>query len=134
MQAVKNDFLFSVVEYDIRVPDHLKSHFSEMPPISPEAIGPFMKAFAMEQNMMSKPRHSLITSFFGEMILIITLGLKWYLAHGLQVPKIYQVVEYTPKRCFKSFGNAVSDARRVSDRDPNQAIITDTMKLVGNSS
>ncbi|XP_068757901.1 uncharacterized protein [Montipora capricornis] len=48
-------------------------------------------------------------------------------------PKIYQVVEYTPKRCFEPFGNAVSDARRAGDQDPDQAIIADTMKLVGNS-
>ena len=44
------------------------------------------------------------------------------------------MVEYTPKRCFKLFGNAVSDARRAGDRDPDLAIIADTMKLVGNSS
>ena len=44
------------------------------------------------------------------------------------------VVEYTPKPCFKRFGNAVSDERRAGDRDPSQAIIADTMKLVGNSS
>ena len=35
--------------------------------------------------------------------------------------------------CFEPFGDAVSDARRAGDRDPDQAIIADTMKLVGNS-
>ena len=44
------------------------------------------------------------------------------------------MVEYTPKPCFKPFGDAVSVARRVGDVDPSKAIIADTMKLVGNSS
>ena len=140
LEAVQNDTLFGIVECDIHVPDPLKAHFSEMPPvfknteISREDIGPFMKAFAEDNNIMPKPRRSLIGSFFATKIMLATPLLKWYLAHGLEVPKIYQVVEYTPKRCFEPFGNAVSNARRAGDRDPDQAIIADTMKLVGNSS
>ena len=60
-------------------------------------------------------------------ILIATPPLKWYLEHGLQVSKIYQVIEYTPKACFKNFQNKVSEARRDGDRDPTTAIIADTM-------
>ena len=140
LEAVQNDTLFGIVECDIHVPDPLKAHFSKMPPvfknteISREDIGPFMKAFAEDNNIMPKPRRILIGSFFATKIMLATPLLKWYLAHGLEVPKIYQVVEYTSKRCFEPFGNAVSDARRAGDRDPDQAIIADTMKLVGNSS
>ena len=54
--------------------------------------------------------------------------------HGLEVTRVYQVIEYTPKPCFKPFGEAVSNARRAGDADPSKAIIADTMKLVGNSS
>ena len=56
--------------------------------------------------------------------------IKWYLEHGLEVTHVYQVVEYTPVPCFQPFGEAVSDARRAGDVDPNKAIIADTMKLV----
>lgn len=56
--------------------------------------------------------------------------IKWYLEHGLEVTRIYQAVEYTPVPCFQPFGEAVSDARRAGDVDPNKAIIADTMKLV----
>ena len=48
--------------------------------------------------------------------------------------RVYQVIEYTPKPCFKPFVDAVSNAHRVGDADPSKAIIADTMKLVGNSS
>ena len=90
---------------------------------------------------MSQPRRSLIGSYFGEKILLATPLLKWYLEHGLEVTHVYQVIEYTPNTCFHPFREAVSDARRAGDIDPNKSIIADTMKLlfvflklVGNSS
>ncbi|KAK3705281.1 hypothetical protein QZH41_008170 [Actinostola sp. cb2023] len=135
LQAIRDQQLFGVVECDIRVPEHLKPKFSEMCPIfknveiSREDIGQYMKDFAEEYNIMPRPRRSLIGSFFAENILLATPLIKWYLDHGLEVTKIYQVVEYTPKPCFKAFGDAVSDARRAGDVDPNKAIIADTMKL-----
>ncbi|KXJ10780.1 hypothetical protein AC249_AIPGENE21810, partial [Exaiptasia diaphana] len=101
--------------------------------ISRDDIGEFMREFAEEEDM-PRPRRSLIGSYFGKKILLATPILKWYLEHGLVVTHIYQVVEYTPKGCFKPFGEAVSDARRAGDADPAKAIIADTMKLVGNSS
>ena len=79
---------------------------------------------------MSQPRRSLVGSYFGEKILLASPLIKWYLEHGLEVTHIYQVVEYTPVPCFQPFGEAVSDARRAGDVDPNKAIIADTMKLV----
>lgn len=136
LQAVLDEKLFGVVECDICVPEHLKEKFSEMTPIfknveiSREDIGDYMRGFAEENKIMPRPRRSLIGSYFGKKVLLATPLLKWYLEHGLQVTRIYQVVEYTPSPCFKPFGEAVSNARRDGDRDPNKAIIADTMKLV----
>ena len=79
---------------------------------------------------MTQPRRSLIGSMKGDKILLATPLLKWYLEHGLEVTKVYQVVEFTPEPCFKSFSDAVSDARRAGDADPRKVIIADTMKLV----
>lgn len=59
--------------------------------------------------------------------------LKWYLDQGLIVTKVYQVVEYSRKKCFKPFVRSVSTARREADLDPSKKIIADTMKLLGNS-
>ena len=136
LTAIKNRSFFGVVQWNIRVPDHLKGKFAEMCPIfknteiDREDIGPYMQAFAEEQKIVSRPRRSLIGSYFDEKILLATPLLKWYLEHGLEVTHIYQVVEYTPIPCFRPFGEAVSDARRAGDVDPNKAIIADTMKLV----
>jgi hypothetical protein len=84
----------------------------------------------------------------GEKILLATPLLGWYLEHGLEVSfkycklvkfqhKVFQqiiIIEYSPKSCFKSFGDVVSDAGHAGDADPSKAIIADTMKLKGNSS
>ena len=113
LSAIRNESLFGVVGCDIRVPDALKPAFAEMPPIfkntdiSRDDIGEYMKAFAEKQKIMSRPRRSLIGSYFGEKILLATPLIKWYMEHGLEVTHIYQVIEYTPMPCFKPFGEAV---------------------------
>ncbi|CAB4017246.1 Hypothetical predicted protein [Paramuricea clavata] len=138
INAVKNNKLFGCVECDIHVPESLREHFKEMClifkniEIRREDIGELMRSYAEENNVMYQPRRSLIGSMKGDKILLATPLLKWYLEHGLGVTRIYQVMEYTPKPCFKPFGDAVSDARRAGDADPSKAIIADTMKLVGN--
>lgn len=136
LESVVSGSLFGVVECDIAVPQSLKQKFGEMCPIfknveiGRDDIGDHMKQFAEENDVIPQPRRSLIGSLKGEKILLATPLLKWYLEHGLEVTHIYQVVEYTPKPCFKAFGEAVSNARRAGDVDPSKSIIADTMKLV----
>ena len=102
LSEVRNERLFGCVQVDIHVPDHLKQKFSEMCPIfknteiSCDDNGEFMKAYAVEHNIMAQPRRSLIGSMKGEKILLATPLLKWYLEHGLEVTKVHQVVEFTP--------------------------------------
>ena len=120
--------------------DHLRPTFSEMSPIfknvevSRDDIGDHMWQYAVDHDIMSQPRKSLIGSMVGSKIMIITPLLKWYLTKGLVVTRIYQVVEYSPAKYFQTFGEAVSDARRAGDADPNKRIIAKTNKLDGNSS
>ena len=137
--AVVDGTLFGMVECDVRVPSELRAHFAEMQPIFKNAtvtrddIGPFMRQYAEEHDIMSAPRRMLVGSFHGDKILLATPLLRWYLAHGLIVDHVYQIIEYEPKPCFRHFGESVSTARRNGDSDPEKAIIADTMKLLGNS-
>ena len=55
------------------------------------------------------------------------------LNHGLEVTKIYQVIEFKPQRCFCQFVQDVSDARRLGDSDLSKSILADTRKLEGNA-
>ena len=137
--AVVDGTLFGMVECDVRVPEHLQDHFAEMQPIfknttvTRDDIGPFMRQYAEEHDIMSTPRRMLVGSFHGIKLLLATPLLRWYLAHGLVVDRVYQVVDYEPNPCFQRFGESVSAARRAGDADPEKAIIADTMKLLGNS-
>ena len=137
--AVVDGTLFGMVECDVRVPEELQDYFSEMQPgfknasVTRDDIGPFMRQYAEEHDILSKPRVMLVGSFRGVKILLATTLLRWYLAHGLVVDRVYQIIEYEPNPCFRRFGESVSTARRAGDEDPDKAIIADTMKLLGNS-
>ena len=137
--AVVDGTLFGMIECDIRVPFELKDHFAEMQPIfknttvTRDDIGPFMRQYAVDHDIMSTPRRMLVGSYRGDKILLATPLLQWYLAHGLVIDRVYQVVEYHREACFRHFGESVSAARREGDADPDKAIIADTMKLLGNS-
>ena len=137
--AVVDGTLFGMVECDVRAPEHLQDHFAEMQPIfknvtvTRDDIGPFMRQYAEEHDIMSTPRRMLVGSFHGIKLLLATPLLRWYLAHGLVVDRVYQVVSYEPNPCFQRFGESVSAARRAGDADTDRAIIGDTMNLLGNS-
>ena len=139
LSAVMKNELFGFLEVDLYVPEHLYSTFKEMSPIFCNAeiqfkdIGPFMQNYVKENQLSEKPRRLLVGGMAAEKILLSSPLLAWYVKHGLKVAKIHQVIEYTPRRCFKNFVNEVSDARRAGDTSPDQAIIADTMKLIGNS-
>ena len=129
LDGIRHEKLFGCIECDIHVPEHLREKFSEMCPIfkntkiSRDDIGELTRAYAEENGIMSRPRRSLIGSMKGKNILLATPLLKWYLEHDLEVKRNYQVIEYTPKPCFKPFGDAVSSARRTGDANPSKAII-----------
>ena len=137
LTAVIDGALFGMVECDVRVPDNLRGHFAEMQPVfknttvTRDDIGPYMRQYAEEHNILTKPRRMLVGSYSGDKILLTTPLLRWYIAHGLVVDHVYQVIEYEAKPCFQHFGESVSAARRAGDADPDKAIIADTMKLLG---
>ena len=139
LTAVIDGTLFGMIECDVRVPDNLREYFAEMQPIfknttvTRDDIGSFMQQYAEEHDIMSTPRRMLVGSYRGENILLATPLLRWYLAHGLVVDRVYQIIEYVPKPCFQNFGDSVSAARRAGDADPDKSIIADTIKLLGNS-
>ena len=93
--AVVDGTLFGMVECDVRVPEELQDYFSEMQPVFKNAsvtqddIGPFMRQYAEEHDILSKPRVMLVGSFRGVKILLATPLLRWYLAHGLVVDRVY---------------------------------------------
>ena len=134
----KQEKFYGFVECDIHVPDSLQYHFSEMPPIfkhvslSRDELSDEMLQFASTHNILKQPQKSLIGSFFGKKVLVLTTLLQWYLTHGLVVTKIYQIVQFHGYKCFSKFGDTVCNMRREADLDPSKEIIAQTAKLCGN--
>ena len=118
LDAIREDKMFGAVEVDISVPEDLKPYFTDLPPIFKNSIvkhvdiGEHIQKFLEDSNRRLKDTKYLIASMTGTKILLITPLLRWYLEKGLKVTKIYQVVEFSPKRCFNSFAEQVSDDRR----------------------
>ena len=76
----------------------------------------------------------LISSYLLENGTVITPLLLLYLDLGLVCKKIYRFVENTPVKCFNIFVQSAVDARREGDENPNSSVVTETMKLLANSS
>ena len=92
-----------------------------------------MQQHVKDQGLSEKPQRLLISGMKAEKILLSSPYLRWLLQIGLVVTKIYQVIEYAPKRCFSQFVQDVSNARRAGDIDEDKKMIAETMKLIGNS-
>ena len=138
--GVEDGSLFGLIEVDISVKAEHREYFAEMQPIfkntnvSRADVGPTMRAFVESLDTLKTPRRALVSSYFGKKVLMISPLLQWYLKTGkMEITHIYQVVQYLPAPCFEEFGESVSDARRSGDADPDQSIVADTMKLLGNS-
>jgi G:T-mismatch repair DNA endonuclease (very short patch repair protein) len=134
---VKEGTLFGMVECDLHVPEELYDVFSEFQPVikhayvSRDDIGDHMRNFAETKKLLKKPTKTLLCSYFAKRILLATPLLQWYLKHGLIVTRIYQVIQYNPRKCFQKFGEEVMSARREGDQDPRKKIMSDSVKLIG---
>ena len=139
LQGIIVGRLFGYVQFDIEVPEHLRSCFSDFPSVfkntvdSREDIGPLMRDYAEKENM-PQPRRMLISSFFLTNGTIITPLLLFSLQLGLVCKKIHRFVQYTPRKCFITFVQSAVDARRQGNESPNSRVVAETMKLLANSS
>ena len=86
--------------------------------VSCEDIAEYMKKVADEHGFFEKTKWTLICSHFGKEILITTEMVKFYLEKGLKITRIYELIEFYPKKCFENLGNRICDARRQRDCDP----------------
>ena len=139
LTGVRAGTVFGMIECDVRVPEALPAHFAEMQPVfknirlTRNDLGPFMRRYAEENDIMATPRRMLVGNYRGDKILLVKPLLRWYLDHRLEVTRVFHFIEYDPIPCFQRFGDVVSTTRRYGDAQPHQAIITDTMKLLGHS-
>ena len=68
-REIKSGRLFGNVQYDLKVPEHLKAHFPNFPPtfkntvVIRNDIGDLVKKYAEKKGIMPQPRRMPISSF-----------------------------------------------------------------------
>ena len=92
-----------------------------------------MQAFAEQHDIMTTPRRTLIGSYKGDKILLGTPLLKFYLDQGLVVSRVHRAVQWRSHPWLEPFADFMSTSRRAAVADPNQKILGETAKLVGNA-
>ena len=140
LEEIKEGKLFGYLQCDIEVPETLRSKFVNFPLkfkntlVSESDFGDLMKNYAEEERLMSQSRKMLISSFTLQNGTLISPLLLFYLQLGLVCTKKHCFVEYTPKKRFNNFAQSAVDARRQSDKNLNSSVVTETTKLLANSS
>lgn len=138
-KAILDGSVFGFAKVDIYTPDELKCEYADFPPIIKHAqvgrkdIGDFMEKYAEKTGQLKKPRNNLISSYFGEKIVMSTEMIKFLVSHGLDLKKIYEVYQYDREQPFEAFRDKVTKHRQEGDQDPSLAMIADTFKLLGNT-
>lgn len=154
IKAIENETLFGAIYCDIEVPatwDEQSGHsgfwhsltpqeyFAEMSPIFcvsdiyPDDFGVHMTQFCNDANFKPNKRRLLVGGLKANRIMLSTSLVKWYLAHGLKISKIYRVVQFTPRKCFASFVEKGTAMRRLGDSCPDKKILAEKYKLQINS-
>ena len=139
LRGIFDEQLLGYVQCDIEVPEHLRSYFSNFPPIfkktvvSGEDIGDLMREYAEKEKFLTQPRRILISRFVLTNGTIITPLLLFYFKLGLVCKKIHRFVQNTSRKCFNNFVQSVVDARREGDENPNSSVVAETMKLLAKS-
>ena len=140
LEQIRSGKLFGYVQCDIEVPEMLKKKFANFPPIFKNTNvgqhdnGSLMKDYYEKEGLLCQPQKMLFSSYFLQNGTLITPLLLFYLHLGLVCKKIYRFVEYIPVKCFNNFVQSAVNARREGDEIPNSSVVSETMKLLINSS
>jgi len=137
IERIQSGDLFGVAMVDIRLPRSKRPRFDKFPPIFVNRnidrgdIGPFMRDFAVANDLLRQPRRSLVSVHEARRILLPTPLLRWYLANGLEILQIYYVIQYKPKRWLEAVGNEIIEHRRAADIDESLLPVAELEKLKG---
>ena len=141
LQSIKDGTVFGFVTCSVRTPDHLIKKFQDasflFPPvikraeITEDLLSPFMKERMAEQDR--KPSKStLIQTYNGDDLLLMTPLVQFYLENGMEVFNIKEFIQYIPGRGLAPFVDKVV-SMRVAATDEGDDAKQLTAKLFGNS-
>ena len=141
LEAIRTGEVFGFVTCSVRTPEHLIQKFQDssflFPPviqkteITEDLIGPFMKAKMMEQERKAG-RRTLIQTYHGDNLLLMTPLVQFYLENGMEIHNITSFIQYIPGRGLAPFVEKVVSMRVAATYEKDDAKQL-TAKLFGNS-
>ena len=142
LEAIRTGEVFGFAVCSVRTPDHLLKEYKDagflFPPvvkreiITEDLLSPFMKEQLLEQERKLTKVPTLIQTYHGEDLLLMTPLIQFYMEKGLEVYDVKEFIQYVPGRALSPFVEKVVkmrvDATNEGD-DPKQL----TAKLFANS-
>ena len=142
LHAIKTGEVFGFAICSVRTPDHLLKKYQDagflFPPVvkrqvlTEDLLSPFMKEQMLEQERVLNKVPTLIQTYHGEDLLLMTPVLQFYMEQGMKVFDVKEFIQYIPGRALHPFVEKVVkmrvDATNEGD-EPKQL----TAKLFANS-
>ena len=141
LNAIKDGSVFGFITCSVRTPDHVIQKFKAdsflFPPVitktvlTEDLLSPFMKARMAEQEA-KLGKESLIQTYNGDNLLLMTPIIQFYLENEMKVFNIKDFIQYIPGRGLAPFVDKVVSMRiaATDERDDAKQL---TAKLFGNS-
>ena len=110
--------------------------FEAFPPIFKNTlvIAEFMKKNVKDNKLLTQPGKMRISSFQFVSRTVNTPCFDFYLDLWLECTQIRRFVQYAPLKCFNNFVQSAVNARIERERNQHLSDVTETMKLLANSS
>ena len=142
LKAIQDEEVFGFIVADVRTPPEMIQSFGSFlfPPVvqrydvKTPMLSEYMKRVCQEEcTNIDKHLPTLIQTYNGEQVLLLTSLAKLYLDRGMIVDNITKFVQYIPGRAFHPFVSKVVSMRTEAKRNGDEAKSL-TAKLFGNSS
>jgi len=75
----------------------------------------------------------LIGAFSAQKLLLYAPLLRWYVEHGAVIKAVHCTIDYQAMKIFTWFGEQVTEAQCSRDVDKSKALLSEVLKLLGNS-
>ena len=140
LEAIKTGEVFGFIIADVRTPNaiieqHKRDGFVFPPVITrrtltEDHLSPFMAQRYADEGR--SPAETVIQSYHGDQVFLLTSLAQFYMENGLQVSNITKFIQYQPGKALKPFVNKVTSMRiaATKDGDDSKGMVA---KLTGNS-
>lgn len=140
ISEIKRDGVFGFIICDVSCPADLEEKIKHLnfPPIirrmniTEDLVSPYMKERAAAAGRKLE-QETVVQTYNGQQILLLTTLVKFYLKLGLKVSNISRFIQYRAEFCLGEFCNSITDGRirSLEGNNPSKTL-ANAFKTVGN--